>query len=325
MPTELDSYLDSLAADGALTDAERSQLAGILGKNEKVRNNAVNAHRERLAHADYTRKTQELARDRDRAASEVAAMNTQLSKALRDLEAGKTSNAQYRARLESIQEEYGIDLNDVLTGEHARATAPPAPPSSDDILRRLEQAENNYRFNPRVSARLQQSQIEYQKLFGNLEGYNVEDLLNYADENKIALMGDPKTGSLGAFERLYKIPEKRHELLVAKITADAEAKANADVQKRVDQMLAGNATGNRTTNDWGAPGSPVLSQNFRDRNSERISTRGEGETGDRREAPRPPAQSRSAAEQEVAGGGAGFAKAFLQRRAAGVPYGKAIP
>ena len=53
---ELDAYLDSLGLEAD----DRTAMAAILAKNETVKNNAVTAHRERLAHADYTKKTMDL-------------------------------------------------------------------------------------------------------------------------------------------------------------------------------------------------------------------------------------------------------------------------
>lgn len=321
MPTEIDLYLDSLAADNAEL---RGVLATAFAKDPKAQDRAVTAHRERLAHADYTKKTQELQRDRERATAEVTEMNKQLSSALKKVETGQITAAQYRSRLESIGEEYGIDVADVLANPAANpnpAVNPAAAPVIDPkILERLDAAEKNYRLNPEVSALLLDAQVEYSRIFGNLDGFRASDVLNYARENKVALLGDPKEGTLGAFERLYKVPEKKHEMLVAKITAEATAKADAAVQTRVDQMLAGRSTGENNPNTWGVPGSRVLTTDFRNRNNARIDERA-GAPTERPAERTPPSQSRSAAESEINGGAAGFAKSFMQRRAAGVGYG----
>lgn len=316
----VEEYLDSLAADGAMTAEERTALAGILTKNPKVADKAVKGF---MLQSDYTRKTQELARDRDRAAQEVTAMNQQLSKALKDLEQGKTTAAQYRARLESIQEEYGVDVSDVLKGQ---STAPAAAAVVDqpartvidpDILKRLEAAEMNYRLNPEVSALLLDAQVEYANVFGNLNGFRASEVLKYARENNLPIRGNPDTGSMGAFEKLYKVPEKRHEQLVAKITAEAERKANETAQQKIDQMLAGRATGNQTPDQQWSAGSPVLSDSFKQRNQQKIDQRAGVTTPTDQPAP---SQSRSAAQNEMQGGAANFVKRFYEIQQGKDPY-----
>ena len=118
---ELDQYLDSLGLEGD----DRAALAGILAKNETVKNNAVTAHRERLTHSDYTKKTQELARERERLQGDQAQMNQQLTKLNKDLENGQITSAKYRAKLEAINREWGDTIIDLK--ELEAAPAAPAP------------------------------------------------------------------------------------------------------------------------------------------------------------------------------------------------------
>jgi hypothetical protein len=132
----------------------------------------------------------------------------------------------------------------------------------------------------------------------------------------VAIRGNAEAGTNGAFERLYKIPEKRREVEIKTAVDKALEHERAEAQKRMDSALAGGATGNRNPDAW-SQGSSVLSDDFRLRNAKRM-----GSVDDKGEPVLPPSQSRSAAEQQVRGGGAQFAKAFVQRRMNGIGLGQ---
>jgi len=317
---DLNEYLDSLG----LEKEERGTLATILAKA------GDKATAPMLMRADYTRKTQELAKERERISNENAQMNQQYSAALKELEAGKVSLAQYQAKIERLGTEWGLPEDQwkapVTTTQQEPGKQVPQDPL---ILQRLENAERNYGIAPEVGAILQELQIEYQDVFGNLNGFSPTGLLKYSRENSdpkrgvfVPLRGErDESGKLigapGAFERLYKIADKRHERLVADITAKATKEAEEKVQLRIDQITAGNATGERNPNNWGQNGSHLLSKPFQDSQAERVKNNG----GDPKVLDRAPSQSRSAAQGEMEGGAANFAKRFIERRAKGVGYG----
>ncbi len=270
--------------------------------------------------ADYTKKTQELAKERERIAAENAAMNQQYSAALRQLEEGKVSLAQYQAKIERLGTEWGLPEDQWKTPVSATHQEPPkqVPQGLDPaILQRLEQAERNYGVSPEISAILQDVEADYVDTFGARKGFSATELLKFSRENKIPLRSDPINGGRGAFEELYKIADKRHEKLVEGITAKIRAEEEAKVQQRIDQITAGNATGERNPNSWGQNGSQLLSKQFRDNQAERVKSNG----GDPNVLDRAPSQSRSAAQGELEGGAAAFAKRFIERRAKGVAYG----
>ena len=91
------------------------------------------------------------------------------------------------------------------------------------------------------------------------------------------------------------------------------------MQQRIDQQLAGNATGDRNPNSWNT-GSHLLSGGFKQNQADRIAATAK-DAG--HEPPAPPSQGRSAAQQELGGGGAAFAQAYLKRRASGIGFGQA--
>jgi chromosome segregation ATPase len=313
---DINEYLDSLAADGSMSAEDRTAMAAIMGKNPKAAERATKGY---LLQSDYTKKTQEIATERQRLAAEQNALSGQLTKALKDLENNKITAAQYRAKLESINSEWGDTVIDLKSlGDPAPVSTPVQQVAQTDpaLLARLEAAERNYGVSPRIAARIADAQLEYQRVFGNLDNFSAEKLIDYAEQNKIALRSDPVNGGRGAFEELYKVADKRRELEIAKITADANKAADDRVQKRIDELSVNGVTGEQAPN-W-ATGSNVLSKQFRDSQADRIKAGG----GDPAILERGASQSRSAAESELGGAGAAFAQKFMQRRAQGVPLGQ---
>jgi hypothetical protein len=316
---ELDQYLDSLG----LSAEDRTQVATTLAKA------GDKATAPLLMRTDYTRKSMELAKERDRIATEQADLNKQLTSLNKQLETGSITAAKYRAKLEAINREWGeavIDLKELdalpTPETPVRSTAPAFDPTP--LENRLRTAEMNYGVAPEIAGQLLDLRAEYEEVFGSSKGFSAEKILKYARENKIPLRGerDPQTGALigsaGAFEKLFKVPEKRHEILVKNITEEAERKAGEKFQQRMDAALAGNATGDRNPNSWSS-GSHLLSPGFKQNQADRTTANAK-EAG--REAPPPPSESRSAASNELGGAGASFAKAFLARRAAGIGFGQ---
>jgi hypothetical protein len=323
MPTELDEYLDSLGLDGD----DRTALSTILTKKPEYQTAAVTAHRERLTRADYTKKTQELATERTRLQATQTDLNSQLVNLNKQLETGQVTAAKYRAKLEAINREWGeavIDMKDLDTLPIVETTkTTPAAFDPTPFETRLRQAETNYAVAPEISGIMMDLRSEYEDVFGTAKGFSAEKLLKYSRENKVPLRGerDPDTGVLigaaGAFEKLFKVPEKRHEILVKTITEKAEKDANDKMQQRLDQQLAGNATGDRNPNSWNT-GSHLLSGGFKQNQADRITATAK-ENG--REIT-PPSEGRSAAQAELGGGGAAFARAYLERRAKGISFGQ---
>jgi hypothetical protein len=307
---DLNEYLDSLG----LEPADRQTLATTLAKA------GDKATAPLLMRADYTKKTQELAKERERIATENAQMNRQYSDALAQLEQGKVTLAQYQAKIERLGTEWGLPEDQWKTPvngnpEPEKKTAPAGLDPA--ILARLDQAERNYGISPEISAILQDVEGDYVDTFGARKGFSATELLKYSRENKIPLRADPVNGGRGAFEELYKIADKRREKDIETITAKIRAEEEAKVQQRIDQITAGNATGERNPNNWSQNGSHVLSKEFRDSQAERIKSQG----GDPKVLDRAPSQSRSAAQGELEGGAAAFARKFVERRGKGIAYG----
>jgi hypothetical protein len=322
---KLSEYLDSLG----LAPEETTQLATILAKaKDKAEAPFTLAADERMMRADYTKKTQELAAERTRIAQQQADLTKQLGELNKQLETGSVTAAKYRAKLEAINREWGeavLDLKDLdaLPNPETVTKVTPAAGIDPALMARLEQAERNYGVAPEISGIMMDLRSEYEDVFGTTKGFSAEKLLKFSRENKVPLRGerDPETGHLigaaGAFEKLFKVPEKRHEILVKTITDKAKADAQAEMQQNLDRQLAGNATGDRNPNSWNT-GSHLLSGGFKQNQAERITATAK-ENG--REVT-PPSESRSAAQNELGGGGAAFARAYLERRAKGISFGQ---
>ena len=304
---DLNEYLDSLGLEAE----DRTSLATILAKA------GDKATAPMLMRADYTKKTQDLAKERDRLATEQATMSREYAKALKDLEDGRLSQATYEARLERIGKDYGLPEEEWKVGKTPVTAPVTTPPAFDPaFVTRLESAERNYAVAPEIAGALIDLQNEYIDTFGSLKGFSASALLKHARENKIPLRADPESGGPSAFDRLYKVNEKKHELLVKSITEKAKQDAEDAAQRRIDAALAGNATGDRNPNSWNT-GSHLLSNSFKQGTAARVA---ENAKASGREVT-PPSESRSAAQNELGGAGAAFARRYLERRAQGVAFG----
>jgi len=324
--TEVATYIDSLG----LTPEETTQLATILAKaGDKASAPFKTAADERMMRADYTKKTQELAKERERLQATQTDLTKQLGELNKKLEKGQVTEATYRAKLEAINREWGEAVFDLKELEAAPNPNPAADPQRAPAFdpapfeNRLRQAETNYAVAPEIAGIMMDLRAEYEDVFGTSKGFSAEKLLKFSRENKVPLRGerDPETGQLigaaGAFEKLFKVPEKRHEILVKTITDKAKADAQAEMQQNLDRQLAGNATGDRNPNSW-STGSHLLSGGFKQNQADRITATAK-ENG--REVT-PPSEGRTAAQNELGGGGAAFARAYLERRAKGISFGQ---
>ena len=313
----LAEYIDSLG----MSAEDTTSLATILAKADKTKASAP-----LMLQSDYTRKTQELAAEKTRLAGEQAEMGRKLSKVISDLEANKITNAQYRAKIEALTTEYGDDfegLGDLL--KNPTASPDPTkvtPPVVDQtILDRLARAESNFHTNPEIAAILADARDQYVELYGSVKagpGFSAQKLLAYARENKIPLLqgrdenGQPITGP-GAFERLFKVDDRRTELLRETIRAEEKTRADGELQKRIDNLKIGERTGERP--GFVQAGSSVLSDRFKSVVADRTSEKGE------EGKPAVHQQPRSEAEKIRSGGAAKFEKSFMERRLAGIPLG----
>lgn len=129
----LDQWLADISADNSLSKEEIQSLSTILGKDKvqaKLKNQV-------LMQRDYSRKTQELADQRKQVEQDVneilaeradlakwkQGVDAQLQKAYGDLDSERTTAAQFRARMQTISDQTGIDVAELMRGLPAAKAA----------------------------------------------------------------------------------------------------------------------------------------------------------------------------------------------------------
>lgn len=355
----LDQWLSDISADGSLSKEEIQSLSTILGK-DKVSSKFKN---QVLMQRDYSRKTQELASQRAQVEQDVneilaeradlakwkQGVDGQLQKAYSDLDSERTTTAQFRARMQTISDQTGIDVAELMKGlPAARAasseaviaansgggggnggngggsTFDPSKVVSREDFNRVVQA------NPLLQAEMFDLATEHQELFGK------PLKLEYTDQRGNRFVGmralvakasefnqrNPgKTMSLReTWETDFKVPEKRQELLRESIRSEERGKLDAEYKTKLSSEIL-NGTPGRAAPLADQPKS-VLFDKKRDQRTpaERDAAAANGDKGQQQQTEPPPS---SAANREERWQKA--AHSYVDRRAAGIPLGQEAP
>jgi hypothetical protein len=320
--TELEQYIEFVAADNALSPEEKAQLQKLLSK-DKVKDRVKDGY---LMRQDYSRKTAEVAtarkkldEDHKRLLEWEKQAREKVEKLNSDLEARNVSLAQYQARMQRIADDYGIEIKDLpgMDGNHGTAAAAAAAESQQGgaaatdpkFMERFETFEKQFqtagRAFPEIAAELYELGIEHQELFG-------KPLKNSRELVKKAMGGGLTLRA--AWEQDHKVPERRNEILREQIRGEEREKIEAEFRQRTSELTLG---GDRTKAP--TPESPVLSRNFKPQIPDSAAGNGDGTTA---AAAHQDTGGRSDAERETGGGAMRAAQLFLQRRAQRVPMGK---
>lgn len=355
----LDQWLSDISADGSLSKEEIQSLSTILGKDKvqaKLKNQV-------LMQRDYSRKTQELASQRAQVEQDVneilaeradlakwkQGVDGQLQKAYSDLDSERTTAAQFRARMQTISDQTGIDVAELMKGLPAARAASseavidasknggangggnngggsvfdPSKVVSREDFNRVVQA------NPLLQAEMFDLATEHQELFGK------PLKLEYTDQRGNRFVGmralvakasefnqrNPgKTMSLReTWEADFKVPDKRQDLLRESIRSEERGKLDAEYKTKLSGEIL-NGTPGRTTPLADQPKS-VLFDKKRDQRTpaERDAAAANGDKGQQQTEP-PPS---SAAQKEERWQKA--AHSYVDRRAAGIPLGQEAP
>lgn len=325
-PTDFDlqAWLNELAADGALSDEERKNLEGVLGR-DKV---AERVKKGVLLNADYTRKTQALADDRraleergKKLDQETASLvewrkgvEGQLQKAYGDLQEARITVGQYEGRVKTIADRYGLDANELLgaeptgdtNGTRRTADAKSAPDFDPKQYLRAEDFEKTMQgakaLMPTLSAELFDLAQEHQELFGK-SLRDTKGLVQRALERGTSLRQ--------LWEEENKVPEKRIELEVEKRVKAKEEKLDADFRAKISEAVADG----RTVRPMNQPRSVVYERN-KDWKPPEAREDGSGKPSEA-----PPLKSDAQKEER-------WQKAvtsFKDRRAQGIPLGQEAP
>ena len=361
---DLQAWLGEISADNSLSQEEVQSLGKILG-NDKVQ---AKLRDQVLMRRDYSRKTQEVADQRRQLEADVNAVleeradlarwkgsvDAQLKKAYSDLDSERTTTAQFRARMQTIAEQNGLDVNELIQGLPAAtaATGSAAVASATNggagngagagnatiDTSKFVSADDFSRFartSPLLQAELYDLTTEHQELFGKPFKMEYTDgqgrkwtgtraLVVKAAENNARNPNAPLS-LRQVWESDFQVNQKRDEQLRESIRNEERGKLDAEYKTKLSADMLNGGTPGRTTPLADRPKS-VLFDDKRDHRTpaERDaaaasgSTGGSGDNGRTSEPPPSSAANREDRWQRAA-------SHYVERRAQGVPLGQEAP
>lgn len=238
-----------------LTPEEMAQLEPILGKPERQEKFKGGV----LRQGDYTKKTQELAAERQRletslaakekiVADDAAALGTWKQTADQEMAANARALEDERVkafRLEQKLKAMGVDLKDLNIEETPPPPKKDDPPPVDKRYLSLDDANKivqEVKSNPFIAAELEDIVDEHRTMFG--KGLNRKELVTNALKNKRTLREE--------WEMVNEVAKKRQELNEAAINQRIEAR----VAEERTKILSENKLPVTRGGDGG--GSPIL-------------------------------------------------------------------
>jgi len=318
--------LAEYVAELGLPEEQTKTLTDTLLSNDKAATQFVG---QRLRHADYTKKTQELNQHKQsieaQATQQITEYATQLSAAqnkiqaiMGDMEKESISAATANARLRKVKETYNLSDDDIpaIEGVEKPAGTAPNAPSTVDIDAKLNDFRNSLiktiredlMAMPRVSAIQADISQEHQELTGKrLTRAEHNELLDLATKNKMRLED--------AWEQKYGISalrsSKSDEEKKKKWQSEWEAEQRA---KNSNAAMAGVRPNDPNQENFQ---SPVLGKKFQE------SVDPARPAADKSQ-PSQPAQQPGQSGPKLTGAERAAAK-FLERRSNGIPMGGQQP
>src|SRR5215467_823697 len=347
---DLHAWLADISKDGSLNQETVKNLGTIL---EPVKSKLRDQF---LMRGDYTRKTQELAdrsrqvetdvneilKERQDLANWKNGVDAKLSKAYADLDSDRTTAAQFRARIQTIADQNGLDPAELLQGLSAATTATKTAAtetatntgngagtvdaskfvSSDDFM-------NFARRSPLLNAEVEDIFSEHLELTGKPLKYEYKDSTGRVHTGRKALLikaaehnarsGNQSMSVRDIWEQDYKIPEVRQQQLVDSIRAEERGKLDAEYKTKLSESMLAGGTPGRTTPLPDRPKS-VLFDEKRDQRTPAERETAAASGGDNGHNVPPPT---SAAHDNTRW--MKYGQGFLDRRAHNVPLGQDVP
>jgi hypothetical protein len=352
----LDAWLSEISADGSLSPEELKSLGTILGKDQ-VKSKLGDQF---LMRRDYSRKTQEVADLRRQVDSDVqdilteradlakwkSGIDTQVKKVYGDLDAERSTVAQFKARMQTIAEQNGLDVNELTQGlSTARAATGAAVNEAANGNGNGSNGNQNFdaskyvpveefnrfaRQGPLVQAELFDLANEHAELFGKpfkmtytdqrgQEWSGAKALLMKTSEHNAR--NPNATKSLrDVWETDFQVKTKRDEQVRESIRNEERGKLDAEYKTRLSEQMINGGTPGRSQ----APLDGRKSVLFDDKRDQRLPAEreqqasGGGDNGRNGEPPPSSAAQKEQRWQKAANG-------FLDRRANGVPLGQEAP
>jgi hypothetical protein len=354
---ELKQWIANIAADGALSTEEIANLNNILGKSDVVSGRVRDGV---LMHDDYTRKTQDISRQRTQNEADVQAilgerqsladwkrgLDEKYNNLAAELEASRMTEGQFRARIKTLAATYGAREEDLLAGITTPEVKSPAggppngnvngTPSHDNLdksqfvsLEEYNRASNRFPYLIAESADIAE---EHQELFGkSLRSFEhvLADGTKLTGRKALVAKAIEENAKLQRAGRPTKDLRQHWEETFDVGTKREEVKRTAwetDARKRWDEENRARNTeaaisGGQPPQGRTAEHSILFSRNMRTpAEKEAAAAQGNGNRGPDRDATMPPV---GAADREARWQRASHN--YLGRRAAGVPMGQPDP
>lgn len=316
----IEQYVDELGLEG---DARTNMIATIVG-NEKA---AVQFIGQRTRHVDYTKKTQDLAKERESLvekekaiaatvqeyAAEAQRANDQAAKVIESLKNERITAATAAARIDAIKEKYGLTDEELPSVTVTGTVTPPKDAGKDGkfdeeaLVKRITEQISG-QLLPHLTATMQAPGLvgdisdEHKQLTGKrLTSAELNELLADAAKNRTTLVS--------AWESKYKIGDLRQtkwqEAERVRIRQEVEDRFKAERSEEALNTVRGRHD-QTVTDDMS---SPVVGREYGNRSGEVV----EGSKG---VAPKP-----APLPQQKVSGAQRAAEKWVERRSQGVPVG----
>lgn len=274
---ELQAWLSDISADGSLSQEEVSSLRTILGKEKvtpKLRDHF-------LMRRDYSRKTQEVADERKKVDADIQILlaeradlaawhqgiETKLSNAMNDLEKARITEAQYRARIQKIAEQTGLDPKELMGGlpeavaAAAAAAALPAnahgngngaPALDTSKFASSEEFSRFARMSPMLTAELFDLAQEHTELFQKPLKVEYTDargtkwtgtralVVMTAENNQRNPQNQRSVRQI--WEEQFKVPDRRREIERSQIETELRTKLDAEYKTKLSENVLASGT-----------------------------------------------------------------------------------
>lgn len=344
---DLQSWLSDISADNSLSQEEVTSLRTILGKDKvapKLRDHF-------MMRRDYSRKTQEVADARRGVDADIQTIlaeradlatwrqgiEAQLSKAMNDLETARITEAQYRARIQKIGEQTGLDPKELMGGlpeaVAAAAAAATSPTNGTNGREPLDQSKftsseefNRFaRMSPLLTAELFDLNQEHAELFqkplkteytdshGNKWTGTRALVVKTAEHNQRNPQNQRSVRQM--WEDDFKVSDRRKDIERDAIRTEERTKLDAEYKTKLSENILSNGTPG--TSLMQAPESRALFSKDRQRPS---GTESSAATPPADKGAEPPASGVEDAVKQATHW-TKAARSFVDRRAQGVPLG----
>jgi hypothetical protein len=313
---ELAQYVSELGLPQEQTD----QLVTTLMGNAAAATQFVG---QRMRHADYTKKTQELATQRQtleqganqqihQYAQQLAEAQNRITSIMTDLEKEQISSATANARLRKVKETYNLSDQDIPAIEVPNPAGSAAKNQPVDLDKRFDDFRNGLLSTirqdmlamPRINTIMSDISAEHQELTGKrLSRTEMNELLDKAEKQKMRLED--------AWRDQYKVDDLRTAKRDEANKAQWRKEFEEEQRKRAsDDAMAGVRRVDPTRDQMQ---SPILKHQF-----ELNQDPGRAQTG---QVPTPQTQTQNG--PKVSGAERAAAK-FLERRSNGIPLGAPV-